>query len=277
MTRRILENARERHVERETFQARSAACSGNEGLMPVLLVEAFSDVLAAVKPLRWSRQFIDNLQKDVAITRQRRKELLHKFRCNARRIGRLYSICDQTREKVAADIAWKDLYESVFMSTRSLRFTMAMATRSLRVKSVDYGSDARNELPHGRKLQEDATVTRQRGNALLRKLRCVTHCIGRFYLISRKKITADTVRKGLSQSIVTATGVGFAADVLVQPPCEGEKMVALGGGNVMVAFRRARKAMTDGHSLPRSPAALLKSMNPTEILPEVPPREGSEH
>merc|ERR1712048_107420 len=71
MTRRLLEDARERHVLRESYQARSASCSNNEGLIPVMLVEVFSDVLAAVRASLFSRHFAGSMEMEAAATQQR--------------------------------------------------------------------------------------------------------------------------------------------------------------------------------------------------------------
>merc|ERR1712232_1249375 len=127
MTRRLLEDARERHVLRGSYQARAESCCGNEGYVSVIFIEGFSDVLAAVRAARRARDFVQTLQDDAAATRaatMRRTRLMRKLRCVAHCIGRVHALHARVRAKrnaaQATDSAWRELQESLATASVSL-------------------------------------------------------------------------------------------------------------------------------------------------------------
>merc|ERR1712232_1474908 len=120
MTRRLLEDARERHVLRGSYQARTASGEGNDGFVSVIFVEAFTDVLQAVRASRRARDFIQTVQDDAAASRvapSRRKRLMQKLRCIVHCIGRIHALHARVRASrnasQAADSAWRELQESL--------------------------------------------------------------------------------------------------------------------------------------------------------------------
>merc|ERR1712232_1018548 len=130
MTQRLLEDARERHVLRESYIARTASGCGNEGYLSVIFVEAFSDVLAAVRTSRRARHFVQTLQDDAMVTRTasvRRKRLVQKLRCIARCVGRFNALHARVRANRSAiqatDSAWRELQESLGTTSASVGLT----------------------------------------------------------------------------------------------------------------------------------------------------------
>merc|ERR1712232_515259 len=153
MTRRLLEDARERHVLRGSYQAR-AGC-GNEGFVSVIFVEAFTDVLQAVRASRRARGFIQTIQDDAAATRAgsiRRNRLMQKLRCIAHCIGRIHAlharVCATRNASLAADCAWRELQAGLPMASVSLGLA-SFALGSKAPKSSGLGSRALKSMRLG--------------------------------------------------------------------------------------------------------------------------------
>merc|ERR1712232_1224556 len=214
MTRRLLEDARERHVLRGSYQARAESCCGNEGYLSVIFIEGFGDVLAAVRAARRARDFVQTLQDDAAATRaatMRRTRLMRKLRCVAHCIGRVHALHARVRAKrnaaQATDSAWRELQES--LATASVSLSLAsFALGSIAVKSV-----------------------------------------------------------GLDATALKSTGLGSTAMQAAKPSSKvsDDPAVSLGGGNLVAALRSVRKDLSKrGASVPRSPGALLKCVKPSK-------------
>lgn len=126
VARRLLEDARDRHVERESYQARHTASEeAAPDMLPVIRVEVFSDVMAAVKRSRHTRLAIKTLKDEAAALRaekasseekERRVGLVQKLRATARWAGKTCALDSH----VAPDDAWRELRESLVTVSASL-------------------------------------------------------------------------------------------------------------------------------------------------------------
>jgi len=167
VTRRLLEDARERHTLRGSYQARAEHSCGNEGYLSTIRVEAFNDVRGAVRASLCARNFIQILQDD-ATAIMRRKRLMRKFRCIAFCIGTFKALHGRVvRRRQAADSAWRELRESIATASMSLGLA-SFALGSKAVKSVRLGSMAVKSMGLGsmgvQSVKLDARPSDQRGN-----------------------------------------------------------------------------------------------------------------
>merc|ERR1712232_1382239 len=165
MTRRLLEDARERHVLRGSYQARTASGGGNDGFVSVIFVEALTDVLQAVRASRRARDFIQTVQDDAAASRiatSRRKRLIQKLRCIAHCIGRIHALHARVRATrnagQAADSAWRELQESLVTPSVSLGLaSFALCSKGVKsfgivskgIRSFGLGSQALKSMGLG--------------------------------------------------------------------------------------------------------------------------------
>jgi CRP-like cAMP-binding protein len=159
LTQRLLEDARERHVLRGSYQARAADAEvdgSNEGYLSVIRAEAFGDVLGAARASLRARKFISTVKDDAATTRAtkaRRQRLMQKLRCIMRCVGRFQVIHKRIRAErnavEAADSAWRDLQESIAAVSLGLasfalgsRAVKSFGLESMSLKSRGVGSMA---------------------------------------------------------------------------------------------------------------------------------------
>jgi CRP-like cAMP-binding protein len=155
VTRRLLEDARERHVLRGSYQARAAdteADGSNESYLSIIRIEAFSDVLGAVRASLRARKFISTLKNDAAtsrVTKSRRQRLMLKLRCIARCVGRFQVLHARIRAErnasEAADSAWQALQESISQKVEDVTRSLGLASFALGsrpIKSFGLGSMA---------------------------------------------------------------------------------------------------------------------------------------
>lgn len=149
VSRRLLEDARERHVLRSEYMARKLAQKQGETLpremLGVILVEVLGDVRAAVKASRTSRVFVQSLLDAAADTACRRawklKQRLHTWRCLARCVGKLTVLHNNSKLRVANEDAWMDLQTSIAAISKSLGVgSFALGSRPPQ-KSVGLGSN----------------------------------------------------------------------------------------------------------------------------------------
>jgi CRP-like cAMP-binding protein len=226
VTRRLLEEARERHVLRGSYLARAVdaeADGSNEGYLSVIRIEAFGDVLGAARASLRARKFISMVKDDAATTRDkkaRRQRLMQKLRCIARCVGRFQLIHKRIRAErnqiEAADSAWRDLQESI-----------AVISQSLGLASFALGSRAVKSFG----LESMALKSKGVGSMALRST----------------KLSHQVDQEESQTSIL------------------GDGIISLGGGNVVAAFRSMRKTLAKSrnneNSLPRTPGGLLKCIN----------------
>lgn len=151
VNRRLLEDARERHVLRGSYQARAASGEGNEGYVQIIFMECCNDVVDAVRASRRARNFIETLHDDADATRiatSRRKRLLQKFRSVAHYVGRIQALHARARNAgQATDSAWRELQDalmSVGLASFALGSTGAesFGLGSKGLKSYGLGSPA---------------------------------------------------------------------------------------------------------------------------------------